>query len=433
MSKRNLLVTSSLAVMVIWASAVAAQPQPQIANARVATQDAGTPFVQFFRTLVSAQADVTWIGYSVPIVDGERSICCSGSGSLFTSGVRGDCCAVCRLEPGADSTNVQTPAAAQPAQPVKLEDSDHMTVLVRVANRQVERIRIVSTDCPLDAGGRSVIWVNNVRPADSLAMLESFTQDPARGNRVVDSAIAAIALHRDTAADASLDRLLADSQPIAVRKKVTFWLGNARGAQGLDRLRRVLREDGSAEVRRSAVFGVSQSPEPGAFDALAGLARSDASPGIRSEAVFWIAQKDDTRAAAVVREVLEKDSAREVRKKAVFALSQLRNDAGVEALIHTARNSTDAGIRGEAIFWLGQKAGKKASAAITERIEQDPDTDVKKRAVFALSQFPKDEGVPLLIEVARTSKNPVVRKQAMFWLAQSRDPRAVNFFAEILK
>ena len=82
---------------------------------------------------------------------------------------------------------------------------------------------------------------------------------------------------------------------------------------------------------------------------------------------------------------------------------------------------------------MAQKAGQKASAAITERIEQDPDTEVKKRAVFALSQMPKDEGVPLLINVARNNPNPAVRKQAMFWLGQSKDPRAVDFFAEILK
>jgi HEAT repeat protein len=57
---------------------------------------------------------------------------------------------------------------------------------------------------------------------------------------------------------------------------------------------------------------------------------------------------------------------------------------------------------------------------------------VKKRAVFALSQLPKDEGVPLLISVARTNRNPVVRKQAMFWLGQSNDPRALEFFEQIL-
>jgi HEAT repeat protein len=57
---------------------------------------------------------------------------------------------------------------------------------------------------------------------------------------------------------------------------------------------------------------------------------------------------------------------------------------------------------------------------------------VKKRAVFALSQLPKDEGVPLLIQVAKTNTNPVVRKQAMFWLGQSHDPRALQFFEQVL-
>jgi HEAT repeat protein len=58
---------------------------------------------------------------------------------------------------------------------------------------------------------------------------------------------------------------------------------------------------------------------------------------------------------------------------------------------------------------------------------------VKKKAVFALSQLPKEEGVPLLINVARTNQNPAVRKQAMFWLGQSKDPRAIDFFTQVLK
>jgi HEAT repeat protein len=53
--------------------------------------------------------------------------------------------------------------------------------------------------------------------------------------------------------------------------------------------------------------------------------------------------------------------------------------------------------------------------------------------VFALSQLPKNEGVPKLMEVARTNKNPEVRRQAMFWLGQSRDPRAIEFFEQILQ
>ena len=189
MSKRHLLIVSLLAVAVISVTAVAAQQQPRIANGRVATQDAGASFVQSFKTLVSAQADVTWIGYSVPVVDGERTMCCSGSGDGYINGGRGDCCATCRLEATERSSQSSAPPS-QPAQPIKLEGPDHMAVLLRVAERQVERIRIFSPDCALDAGGRNVIWLNGVRPADSITMLESLAQDRARGNRIADGAIA---------------------------------------------------------------------------------------------------------------------------------------------------------------------------------------------------------------------------------------------------
>jgi HEAT repeat protein len=58
---------------------------------------------------------------------------------------------------------------------------------------------------------------------------------------------------------------------------------------------------------------------------------------------------------------------------------------------------------------------------------------VKEQAVFALKQLPEDQGVPMLINVARNNPDPAVRKKAMFWLGQSKDPLALDFFAQILK
>lgn len=412
--------------------------QPSISNGRVSTQQAGAPFPDAFRTLVASRPGVVWIGYDVRAVAGDRTMCCASRGGVWndgdvvSTGAPG-CCSSCSLEPGDRRASAGT-RPAPGGQPIALEPAATMHVLFRVESGRIDRIRLFSSGCHLDAGGREVVWLENVPPAGSLALLESLATSPGeRPERLRDGAVSAIALHAESGADEVLDRLLAADRPVALRKKVTFWLGHARGSRGLATLGRILRDDASPEVRKSAVFGVSQSREPAAFEALAELARSHATAAIRSEAVFWIAQKDDRRAAAVILDALEKDPATEVRKKAVFALTQLPNNAGVEPLIRTARSHVDASVRGEAIFWLGQKAGARASSAITERIEQDPDTEVKKRAVFALSQLPKDEGVPLLIQVARTNSNPAVRKQAMFWLGQSRDPRALEFFAEILK
>ncbi len=370
------LIAASLGVTVTLATAMAAG-QPRIANGPVTTQAVGSPFAQSFRATVSSQPDVAWIGYSVPVADRERVMCCFSSGSnrisngvVFSDG--SGCCGACRLEPSSGASSGGNVVSSRPdaGGVVKLEGSERMVVLYRVTEKRVDRIRVFSEDCQLDAGGRPVQWLDNVRPADSVALLESFAVPDGDGkNRIMEGAVSAIALHGDPAADAALERLVAPAQPEAVRRKVTFWLGNARGRRGFDTLRRVMREDPSVEVRKSAIFGLSQSKVPERIDTLVGIARSDAEPRLRSEALFWLAQQ----------------------------------------------------------------AGRQASEAISERIEQDPDTEVKKKAVFALSQLPKDEGVPLLIKVARTNSNPAVRKQAMFWLGQSKDPRAVDFFAEILK
>jgi hypothetical protein len=364
---------SSLTLPVIVSMlAISAAQQPAIENGRVTTSSAGSSLGQSIQKLVAAQTDAAWIGYSVPVA-GERTMCCFESGTWINGAVvrsdGGACCPTCRLEPSGSASMTSRAPQAQ-GSVVKLEGTGQMTVLLRVSERQVERVRVFSEECRLDAGGRQVFWLENVRTPDSIAYLESLVAGQGdRRDRVVEGAIGAIALHADPAADASLERLVAQNQPERVRRSVPFWLGNARGRRGLDLLRRIVKEDPSLDVRKKAVFGISQSEEADA----------------------------------------------------------------VETLIATARTNDQTSVRGEAIFWLGQKAGRTASTAITERIEQDPDTDVKKKAVFALSQLPKEEGVPLLINVARTNSNPAVRKQAMFWLGQSKDPRAIDFFAEILK
>ena len=354
------------------ALAQSAGAAPRISNGRVLTQPAGGNLEAAFKRLVAAQAEPAWIGYSVPAVnrtDGRH--CCSGDtwisdGIVFTNGR----IATCTLEASSTASPRRNPD--QPAQmqnPVRLEGPDSVVVLYRIEEKTVQRIRIVSPDCELDAGGRAVTWLDGVTAAESIRLLSTFvTRADVKSDRLTDTAIGAIALHRDDAADAALERLGTASNPEFVRKKVTFWLGSARGGRGFEAVKKIARDDPSEEVRKSAMFGLSQSADTQSVPELVRFARQDASPK----------------------------------------------------------------VRGEAIFWLAQKAGQRAASEITASIENDPDTDVKKRAVFALSQLPKDEGIPLLIKVAKSNQNPAVRKQAMFWLGQSKDPRALEFFAEVL-
>ncbi|MBZ5595751.1 MAG: HEAT repeat domain-containing protein [Acidobacteriia bacterium] len=261
-------------------------------------------------------------------------------------------------------------SGATPA-PIQLEGGGDIFVLFRIENRAVDRIRTFSADCELDGGGLPFHWLTGVPAAESVTFLTRFARDEADDegrHRRSEPAIAAIALHADSAADQALETLVTPSQPESLREKATFWLGSARSHRGYEVLRRIVAQDPSEHVREKAIFGLSVTTEPEA----------------------------------------------------------------VATMIEVAKNDRSTHVRGQALFWLAHKAGQKAATAITAVIDSDPDTDVKKKAVFALQQLPPDEGVPLLIQVARGNKNPAVRKQAMFWLGQSQDPRAVQFFEEIL-
>lgn len=332
---------------------------PRIGNATLTTRPAAAGVQREVASIVGAQSAPMWIGYGVPIVAGDRTVCC---GVYYSDGRtwRDPCGLEGRRS---DNVNITTPGANT----VKLEGPTTLVVLLRVENRAIGKIRAFTEECEIDAGGLPVAWLTDVKAADSVALLLDHVTDADK--KMIDQAVTAIALHKDPSADRALDQLLDARRPVEVRKKVTFWLGSARGPAGLDRLKRVIREDPDDRVRESATFGLSVSNEP---DALA-------------------------------------------------------------TLIATARDDASTRVRGQALFWLAQKAGRRAVETITSAIENDPETEVKKKAVFALGQLPKDEGIPLLIQVARTNRNPEVRKQAIFWLGQSNDPRALAFFEEVLK
>jgi HEAT repeat protein len=359
-SKR--LTAATLVVAISAAFAVA--QTPKITNANLQERSAAGGLEPTFRSIVTTQSTAAWIGYAVLMLSGDHEVCCSGS---WNDGDR--LCGERRLE-GGDGTNINSSAHQ-----ADLEGSQTLLVLFRVENHTVEKVRVFSEDCQINAGGRTVYWLTQVRPTESVALLASLATGSGSSlvsaddrDHVNDGAVLAIALHADPSAERALDGFVASGQPEKLREHAAFWLGSARARSGFETLHRLAREDRDDSFREKLMFDLSISKEP----------------------------------------------------------------AAVDALIESARNDSSSKVRGQALFWLSQKAGKKAASAITDAIERDPETEVKKRAVFALSQLPKDQGVPLLIQTARTNSNPAVRKQAMFWLGQSNDPRALDFFEQVL-
>jgi hypothetical protein len=117
---------------------------------------------------------------------------------------------------------------------------------------------------------------------------------------------------------------------------------------------------------------------------------------------------------------------------ALNAISLHAAPAAGKTLIALARQADSSRLRGQALTFLGQRAGEQAGPVIVDAIAKDPELDVKRRAVMALTRLPRDEGVPLLINVARTHASTEVRRQAMQSLGQTNDPRALDFFEQVL-
>ena len=334
---------------------------PRIENARVENRALAQALAAELQAFAQQSARPQWIGYAIPQVVGNREVCCGSHGSW------NDGCGTCRLEDRDHGVNMNTPDAT-----VKLEHPRELAVLFRTENHKIMKVRIVSPECTLDAGGLPFVWLTNVKPAESVAVLTGFVHnqnlEERDDNRMGHEALTAIALHDDESANRALESFIRPTERESLRKQASFWLGESRGKAGLAMLLQMAKSDPSSEVRAQVTFALSVSREP----------------------------------------------------------------AAVDEMIRMAHEDESGHVRGQALFWLAQKAGKKAAGAITAAIENDPDTEVKKKAVFALSQMPKDEGVPKLIQVAQTNHNPAVRKQAMFWLGQSNDPRALEFFEKVL-
>jgi HEAT repeat protein len=337
---------------------------PQIENARVEKKALAGPLATEVKTWATKAEGPQWLGYAVPEMGRERMMCCGDYDGSWRNG-----CAHCLLEDRDHGTNMTSRDEAGAA---KLEAPRSIAVLFRAETKHVKKIRVVSMDCSLDAGGLTFVWLSGVKPAESVELLETFVRgtdlDAHDDDHTSHGALTAIALHADPAADRALESFTRSGEPESLRKQTAFWLGAAREEAGLTVLEKMAKSDPSSEVRSQVTFALSVSHEPGA----------------------------------------------------------------VEEMIRMAHDDQSTHVRGQALFWLAHKAGQKAVGTITGAIENDPDTDVKKKAVFALSQLPKDEGVPKLIEVAQTNRNREVRKQAMFWLGQSHDPRALAFFEKVL-
>ena len=274
------------ALFVVASAAFAQTGQPNVSNARFETR----AFSGDLSSAIQAAAPA-WFGYAIKTARRDDQSCCwNGTGSCG-----------CALE--GRSTAITGGGTSKG--PIQLEGSDSAAVLFRVANNAVEKVRLFSISCPLDAGGLPFIWITGVPSNASVSYLQKLVQtDGAR--RVTDGALFAMSQHEGSEAlDVLIQMAKTDASP-HVRGQALFWLAQKAGQRASAAITNAIENDPDTEVKKRAVFALSQLPKDEGVPKLIDVARTQRNREVRKQAFFWLGQSKDPRALAFIEDVLTK-------------------------------------------------------------------------------------------------------------------------------
>ena len=322
--------------LLVAALSLTAQPPKLLVNAQVDTRSAAAGLDAAFKAAVAAQPQPAWIAYSVPSV------------RVFIG------CDYVR-----DGWN-------QPGV-IHLEPPDHAVILFRVDRGAVERIRTLSPDCEIDAGNLPVRWLNDVKPAESVALLNGFA---TLRESYQDGAMHAISLHADPAADQALQRFLAVDQPESVRLRVVSWLSPSRGRNSFDILKNLAANDPNERVRERAISTLSSSKDEAAVDLIISYAEKDPNARMRAAAVGALNRHSGAKVLNAFKYVIDNDPDSNTRRRAISGLHQMPDGEGIPLLIQLAKTTKDNEVRKQTMSLLGQSHDGRAQAFFEEVLKK---------------------------------------------------------------
>lgn len=245
-----------------------------LSNAKTQSRPVAGTLERDVEAIVARTAGPAWIGYEAPMTPGDRFLC-----------------------DWDDRVSDPRPVTA-----VKLEPARVLYVLFRVEQQAVTRIRMFSEGCSIDAGGRDVQWLTGVNPAASVRLLQTFAAGGSR--RLMNGAMAAIAMHDGEAAIDATIGLAQSGSTAQVRGQALFWLSQRAGDKAIGAIADSLDADPDTAVKKKAVFALSQLPNGEGVPRLIDVARSHSNPAVRKQAMFWLGQSRDPRALAFFQQIL---------------------------------------------------------------------------------------------------------------------------------
>lgn len=217
-----------------------------------------------------------------------------------------------------------------------------------------------------------------------------------------------------------------------VRRAAVHQLGEFKLPNIVDELNKIYANDTEPEVKRAVLHALAETKSPGAQARLLELARKEPNDDLRKRAIHVLAERGEAAVDDLIG-LYDSERTPDVRRSILRSLSEIKATKVEDKLLAVASGDQSIELRRQAIRLLGERAGKRSLDFLGAAAQSaDGNTEVQIQAVRAISERKPDEAVPLLIKIAKTHSNQLVRKQAIRALGESGDPRAVEFFREVL-
>ncbi|MDT7543662.1 MAG: hypothetical protein QOE33_3566 [Acidobacteriota bacterium] len=219
-----------------------------------------------------------------------------------------------------------------------------------------------------------------------------------------------------------------------VRKSAVHGLGEMGGDRVIDELAKIYSTDQNIELKRTVLHALSEIESTRASERIVSVAR-DANENLelRRTAIHILGERESDATTNELIRLYDTDRNREVRQTILHALSETKGQRAEDKLFEIARGADDTQLRSTALHILGERADRRSLSLLSDTVDSNSaDTEVQIQALHAISERPAEESVPLLLKAAKSHPNSQVRRAAIHWLGESGDPRALEFFHQVL-
>ena len=218
-----------------------------------------------------------------------------------------------------------------------------------------------------------------------------------------------------------------ESRKVAVRN-----LGRFQTDTAAEELLKIYTNDSNHEVKRAALRALGETKMPRGQTRLLEISRTETNPELRKTAIRVLSERGEAAVDDLLK-LFESEQSTDVKRTILHTLADIKSPRIEDKLFEVAKGNDAMDVKRQAIRLLGERVSKRSFEFLSATAQSsDGNGEVQVQAVRAISERRAEESVPLLIKIARTHQNPMVRKQAIRSLGESGDPRAVEFFREVL-